>query len=1004
MRWLMDFASAGVSERTPIDQACSSLQVLINGVRGGWFDEGHPAHGWSVVGSAENAEQVRLFEQQWSWLDSYGRWQAAVLNYLYPENVLFPELLEAKGTYLEGLLSDLGNLQPLSADSKAFVALRDTVPKDVKSNDYYFGHVALGLALQRAGLYAAALDSYRQVYDTSKASPVNRPKAALLKAENNNPPEVVFRSGWTLDLTSPHKVAGHAAGQPAKSGSQNPYCRFTLFQILRCTLAQADEAFASGTWDGRARALALYLEANDILRFEELQDLQPSTAMQAMQAYLPSPVLASMRAHTASALSKLRRGLSYLGTPMPPDMTRGPGGGALSSLVRPTPYRYRVLMERAKQLTAQAQQLESQYLAALEHGDAETEKFLSSGFGLDIAQKTVDLKALQATEAGDGMELARRQQTRSQMQSDRYREWIAAGQTQNERAQIENIWAATAAKGVIAGLDANISIGQHMESMTSNISSVLWWKWVIAGAIDVQVTARAVTQGFANDYDTKAQVSGILASQERRTQEWLLQRDLSLQDVKIIAQQITLAQDRINIAVQESAIAKAQFDHASQMLTFLSSKFTSAAFYQWYIGELSQVYGTFLRLATVTAQHAELQLAFERQERPVRLIKTDYWLAASSAAASSSTSSGPTGAGRRAKIDPRGITGSTRLLQDLYTLDEHAFSSERRLLNLSQNFSLSRLMPVEFEDFRRTGLLAFSTPMQWFDEGFPGHYIRLIKKVRVSVAALIPPGIGVRATLANGGLSRVVTADPGNPTMVIRQDPQLVALTSPAASSGVFELDIQSDLLYPFEGTGVNTTWYFELPPAGNPFDFDSLIDVVLSIDYTAQFSPELRDRVIKSLPREFSGDRTFSIRRDFPDLWYELSNGTKETIEVVIPLSKRAFPPGLRGIKVVEASVSIRTTEGIVCKFVAALAVREGISNPPVQSVRGIVSSRQSGGSTWRAVIDSSGEVTDASTDWKFTLSNAADVQPEFLAQLHNGKVDDILVIITFSGMRPSW
>ena len=42
-------------------------------------------------------------------------------------------------------------------------------------------------------------------------------------------------------------------------------------------------------------------------------------------------------------------------------------------------------------------------------------------------------------------------------------------------------------------------------------------------------------------------------------------------------------------------------------------------------------------------------------------------------------------------------------------------------------------------------------------------------------------------------------------------------------------LDPQADILYPFEGTGVDTTWYFELPPAGNFFNFASLFDVVVA-------------------------------------------------------------------------------------------------------------------------------------------------------------------------------
>jgi hypothetical protein len=59
----------------------------------------------------------------------------------------------------------------------------------------------------------------------------------------------------------------------------------------------------------------------------------------------------------------------------------------------------------------------------------------------------------------------------------------------------------------------------------------------------------------------------------------------------------------------------------------------------------------------------------------------------------------------------RGLIGAEQLSQDLARLEDYAFSSERRRLNLSQTFSLARLMPVEFLDFRRTGSLSFATPM-----------------------------------------------------------------------------------------------------------------------------------------------------------------------------------------------------------------------------------------------------------------------------------------------------
>ena len=1007
-RWLVDFGTSGSTFVTPVDQATSSLQYLINGVRGKWFEQGHPAHQWGPRTQDE-------YDKQWTWIDTYGRWRAAVLNYLYPENVLYPELRDKNSMNFNNLLEALRKLQPISVSlvedpessvGKAFHIVKEdgtanNAPAELKEEAFVFAPMAEGLAFQRASLFTEALEKYREFYDWTVAAADRKLYEPLKSEPDNSPPNVNFSDqNWASDLRDPHT-------QTRKSGCQNPYTRFTLFQILHCILAQADDAFTSGSRDGRTLALGLYLEARDILGFEELQDAQPTDPT---QAYLPSPVLESLRAHTDSALRKLRHGLSFLGTPVPPDLTRGPGAAAVSSLVRPTPYRYRVLIERAKQLVAQSQQIEGQYFAAIEGGDREAERLLATGFQLDSAKQVKRLKSLQNTEAQDGKNVAIAQQARSRIQSNRYRMWIASGPTENERAQIANIWDGMTARNVIAGLDSSIAAGERLQSITGDISAVLWWQWALEAAVDAQIAGRALTQMIANYHDAQSQVSGILASQERRSQEWLLNLDLADQDVSIGEAQIKLAQDRIDIAAQEYTIANTQISQAQQMLAFLKNKTTSAAFYQWLLGDLGQIYATFLRLATATARHAELQIAFERQERPAGFIRADYWqLAQASAKAASSSGSQP-GAGP--VIDPKGITGSARLLQDIFLLDERAFTSERRLLNLTQSFSLSRLMPIEFEEFRRTGQLAFSTPMRWFDEGFPGHYMRLIKKARISVAALIAPGHGIRATLANSGMSRVVTADAGYPTIVIRQDPQVVALTSPIASTGVFEFDIQGDLLFPFEGTGVDTTWLLELPPAGNAFDFDTLMEVVLSIDYTAQFSPDLRDRVVKSLPQQMMGDRTFSVKRDFPDAWYEMANSSTEHPTFTIPLSTRNIPAGLKETRVNDVALSARTIAGKPCSFKAVLTAtlpdNTVINGGVAVSVSGIASSRQSGGAAWRDLLTRFPALAEDVARFELQLESQPLVSPgdppSFVQQLQDGTVADILFVATFSGSRPRW
>lgn len=174
------------------------------------------------------------------------------------------------------------------------------------------------------------------------------------------------------------------------------------------------------------------------------------------------------------------------------------------------------------------------------------------------------------------------------------------------------------------------------------------------------------------------------------------------------------------------------------MIEFLGRKFGNAVMFDWMTGELESIYRSFLQQATTTALLAASQLAFERHEMPPAFIQADYWDAPPQDGA---------GVGAGKAPDRRGLTGSARLMQDLYALDQHAFDTNKRKLQLTKTISLAQLAPVEFQRFCETGVIVLATPMELFDRGFPGHYLRLIRRVRTSVIALIPSVQGIHATL-----------------------------------------------------------------------------------------------------------------------------------------------------------------------------------------------------------------------------------------------------------------
>src|SRR5205823_2646077 len=127
--------------------------------------------------------------------------------------------------------------------------------------------------------------------------------------------------------------------------------------------------------------------------------------------------------------------------------------------------------------------------------------------------------------------------------------------------------------------------------------------------------------------------------------------------------------------------------------------------------------------------------------------------------------------------------------------------------------------------------------------------------------------------LTANGISRVVVGGDVFQENIIRRDPETVALTSPMNGTGVFELDAQSEMLLPFESMGVDTTWEFQMPKAGNPFDFNTVMDVLITIEYTAVNNYDYRQQVIQTMDLRVGSERAISIRKELPDLWYALHN-----------------------------------------------------------------------------------------------------------------------------------
>lgn len=1039
-RLLIDVQADGLQKTTRLSQAIEMMQELFFALRNHEFEQLSPQPDLASWGLSED---LTTFDREWVWTSSYAKWQAIMLVFLFPENLLLPTLRLDAATgepqakwevspSFNTFVQSLGNHSLLTSD----IALQEAInylvdlnakyktgiyahlpmeltvppgntyqdPRTVNAADlaartgaafdgyvqkpdwiavgflweaWYFVPLHIALELQKAGQFEAALDWFHILYaydlplgpSGGQGSDSKRrifPGLALESTQS----QYLQVPTWIVDASNPHQIALTRAC---------PYTRFAILSIVECLSDFADAQFGLETGESLSNARLLCLNALELL--SQIPDTLPADFITES-----NPRVLTMRLHAENKLMKLRSGRNIAGMLR---VVQDPSADGPVS-IQPTAYRYSALVDRARQLVSTAQQIEGSYLAALQKGDEEAYTALRASQDLDSANATIKVERLKVQQAIDSVTLAQDQTARAQIQVNHYNDLLSSDILSLEQAAIDMQYA-----------EIGLEVGASALYLAAGIQSGFSFAGLLTSGGNATQSEAQVLTSLASAAGTGASVLNANASLEEKHKDWQFQLDLSNQDVLIGQQQVVIANDNQAIASQDLLNANLQARRAQATVDFLATKFTNADLYRWMSGVLGGVYAYFLRQATAVARLAEYQLAFERQETQLSLIRPDYWQPPSSAASASSTGG--------KSPDRAGLTGAERLLEDLTQLDQYALETDKRKLQMTRMISLAQLDPFAFQLFIKTGVMRFATPMDLFDHDFPGQFLRLIKRIRVTVIALVPPTQGIRATLANPGISRVIVEDPvvGFETTTVQRDPQLIALTSPANSTGLFDLtDTQSGLLLPFENLGVDTSWEFVMPQASNPLDFSTIADVLLTMDYTALDSPDYRQQVLQGMNQLMSADRAFSFRQDFADAWYDLNNSSQSAtaMKVQFQTERGDFPPNIQDSSLTIAQLLLYFVAAKGATFpVGANLTLSGTDtagnsvtvNGTASSTSGqVLSTRRGNASGWMPFIG-----LRAAGSWTLDLS-----KPDMSSLFQNGQVQDILFVITYSGRLSAW
>jgi len=596
-----------------------------------------------------------------------------------------------------------------------------------------------------------------------------------------------------------------------------------------------------------------------------------------------NPMLNSLRFRVESNLEKIKtnrnfagmqRDLQFYATPV--DATKiiqNAGNLDLNTVNFNSPppiYRYSFLYERAKYLNSLAKQLENQMLSALKDEEQAKYTLFRAKQDINLEKANVSLQNLRLNEAFNSKFSAEAQKNKMNYTKMHYNNLIEDGLISWEHAGIVSQsaaigfhYSAAVASGVAAGQDFLKSVftagllGNSGEQLASSFSSLA-----------------AASQATSSLMQTKA-------SYARREQDWKFQRNLAKQEMVIAQIGIDIAQDRINIVNQEKNISTLRLQHANDNVEFLNSQFGNTQLYAWMRKNLKSLYKQQLNMAIATAKTAQKALEFERQTS-LDFIGYNYWI-----------------------DEKKGLLGSEQLESDLERMEDYRIGSDVRKKEIEKTLSLSSIAPVEFNEFRKNGVLNFETQMAWFDRDFPGHYLRMIRDVNVTVLGLIPPNEGIHATLSNDGISYIVTNVSSIEPSVVYRLPESIALSKYINANGLFELRPDDKMLFPFEGSGVTTTWTLDMPNGANRFDYNSIADILFTIRYTALDDWGYKNKVLEKYKWDEEGyittssNRYFSIRNEFPDQWYYFQNpieGINEDSTFFDPINSR--PDSLENIE----------------------------------------------------------------------------------------------------------
>jgi hypothetical protein len=564
-------------------------------------------------------------------------------------------------------------------------------------------------------------------------------------------------------------------------------------------------------------------------------------------------------------------------------------------------YRFDFVLQRALGLCSELRSLGDRLLASIERKDIEELSLLTARHSITIQSMMLDIKQtllLEAEQTLVSLQLNRDNQvsqlgfyldligeSRSRIPSSKDN-WEDIAQdigsvtkddlrmSQQESLEMSSADAASALNGVIIEYDVLGAAFSALPTISGNVAPFGIGMSISAGGSNIAAgyqAASAAMKGVSGMFVDQGQRASRKASLIRQLQERRLQANMRGREIKSIDKQIEIQEVRVKASKKEIDVQLRESENAQRMEAWYRTKYSNKDLYAWMEKNLRSLYFQAYTMAVGAGLQAQAALSFELGKSVPILQTAGYWDASRD-----------------------GLFAADNLFLDLKRLEQMYLDSNKSDFEITKTVSLRQINPTALMKLRLTGKADFSVSEFQYDMDFPGHYMRRIRSVAVSVPAVLSPYSSINATLTLLDHSYRITADARTAadykpnSNSFRKDGipiSSIAVSSGAHDAGVFELNFAGSQYLPFEGAGAISSWRLELPQEVQKFNYSTISDVMLHIQYTAldggavfasaaNASVRQISRGIESKGASEGYCGFFDIKNDFPNAWYTFSSG----------------------------------------------------------------------------------------------------------------------------------